>query len=215
MKTIVLGSGVIGTTTAYYLARAGVDVTVIDRQPQAAEETSFANAGQISPGYATPWAAPGMPLKAMKWLFEKHAPLAIRPDGTLYQAQWMMQMLRNCTAARYNVNKERMMRLSEYSRDCLRQLRAETGIAYEHRTGGTLQVFRKQAQLDAVSRDIEVLKECNVQYELLDREGMLKVEQNRHHTLRPTHSRGRHGRAQWIRLKFESQTPCHLRDGGP
>jgi len=98
MKTIVLGSGVIGITTAYYLARAGVDVTVIDRQPQAAEETSFANAGQISPGYATPWAAPGMPLKAMKWLFEKHAPLAIRPDGTFYQAQWMMQMLRNCTA---------------------------------------------------------------------------------------------------------------------
>ena len=95
MKTIVLGSGVIGITTAYYLARSGVDVTVIDRQPQAAEETSFANAGQIPPGYATPWGAPGIPLKALKWLFEKHAPLAIRPDGTLFQAQWMMQMLRN------------------------------------------------------------------------------------------------------------------------
>jgi D-amino-acid dehydrogenase len=176
MKTIVLGSGVIGITTAYYLARAGVDVTVIDRQPQAAEETSFANAGQISPGYATPWAAPGIPLKAMKWLFQKHAPLAIRPDGTFYQAQWMMQMLRNCTAARYSVNKERMMRLSEYSRDCLRQLRADTGIAYEHRTGGTLQVFRTQAQLDAVTRDIEILQECGVPYERLDREGLLKVE---------------------------------------
>lgn len=181
MKTIVLGSGVIGITTAYYLARAGVDVTVIDRQPQAAEETSFANAGQISPGYATPWAAPGIPLKALRWLFEKHAPLAIRPDGTLFQAQWMMQMLRNCTDARYSVNKERMMRLSEYSRDCLRQLRADTGIAYEHRTGGTLQVFRKQSQLDAVARDIEVLKECGVPYELLDREGLLKVEPGLHH----------------------------------
>ncbi|MEY4448519.1 MAG: D-amino acid dehydrogenase small subunit, partial [Pseudomonadota bacterium] len=176
MKTIVLGSGVIGITTAYYLARSGVDVTVIDRQPQAAEETSFANAGQISPGYATPWAAPGIPLKAMKWLFEKHAPLAIRPDGTLFQAQWMLQMLRNCTAARYSVNKERMMRLSEYSRDCLRQLRADTGISYEHRTGGTLQVFRKQAQLDAVTRDIAVLNECGVPFELLDREGLLTVE---------------------------------------
>ncbi len=176
MKTIVLGSGVIGITTAYYLARSGVDVTVIDRQPQAAEETSFANAGQISPGYATPWAAPGIPLKAMKWLFEKHAPLAFRPDGTFFQAQWMIQMLRNCTAARYSVNKERMMRLSEYSRDCLRQLRADTGISYEHRTGGTLQVFRKQAQLDAVTRDIAVLNECGVPFELLDREGLLKVE---------------------------------------
>ncbi len=176
MKTIVLGSGVIGITTAYYLARSGVDVTVIDRQPQAAEETSFANAGQISPGYATPWAAPGIPLKAMKWLFEKHAPLAFRPDGTFFQAQWMIQMLRNCTAARYSVNKERMMRLSEYSRDCLRQLRADTGISYEHRTGGTLQVFRKKAQLDAVTRDIAVLNECGVPFELLDREGLLKVE---------------------------------------
>ena len=206
MKTIVLGSGVIGITTAYYLARAGVDVTVIDRQPQAAEETSFANAGQISPGYATPWAAPGMPLKAMKWLFEKHAPLAIRPDGTFYQAQWMMQMLRNCTAARYNVNKERMMRLSEYSRDCLRQLRAETGIAYEHRTGGTLQVFRKQAQLDAVSRDIEVLKECNVPYELLDREGMLKVEPGLRQACEPHEGRLLGG----LRLPNDETGDCRL-----
>ena len=206
MKTIVLGSGVIGITTAYYLARAGVDVTVIDRQPQAAEETSFANAGQISPGYATPWAAPGMPLKAMKWLFEKHAPLAIRPDGTFYQAQWMMQMLRNCTAARYNVNKERMMRLSEYSRDCLRQLRAETGIAYEHRTGGTLQVFRKQAQLEAVARDIEVLKECGVPYELLDREGMLKVEPGLRQACEPRAGSLLGG----LRLPNDETGDCHL-----
>ena len=80
MRVLVLGSGVIGTTSAYYLARAGFDVTVVDRQPAAAMETSFANAGQVSPGYASPWAAPGVPLKAMKWLLQRHAPLAIKAD---------------------------------------------------------------------------------------------------------------------------------------
>jgi D-amino-acid dehydrogenase len=100
MRVIVLGSGVVGVTTAYYLARAGHEVTVIDRQPAAALETSFANAGQISPGYASPWAAPGIPLKAVKWLFQRHAPLAIRPDGSLFQLQWMWEMYRNCDAGR-------------------------------------------------------------------------------------------------------------------
>jgi D-amino-acid dehydrogenase len=176
MKVLVLGSGVIGITTAYYLARGGADVTVVDRQAGPALETSFANAGQVSPGYSTPWAAPGIPLKAIKWLFQRHAPLAVRPDGTLYQWRWMAAMLRNCTTERYSINKERMMRVAEYSRDCLRQLRADTGIAYEQRTGGTLQLFRTQAQLDAAARDIAVLQECGVPYELLDRDGVVRTE---------------------------------------
>ena len=176
MKVIVLGSGVVGTTTAYYLARAGAEVTVLDRQPGPALETSHANAGQISPGYATPWAAPGIPLKALKWMFQRHAPLAIRPDASLWQLRWMAAMLRNCTPARYVVNKERMMRVAEYSRESLRALRAETGIAYEQRTGGTLQVFRSQAQLDAAQRDIAVLRECGVPHELLGRDQLASVE---------------------------------------
>jgi D-amino-acid dehydrogenase len=176
MKVIVLGAGVIGTTTAYYLARAGAQVTVVDRQPCAANETSFANAGQVSPGYSTPWAAPGIPLKAVKWMFERHAPLAIKLDGSLWQLRWMAQMLRECTADRYEINKERMTRIAEYSRDCLRQLRADTGIAYEQRTGGTLQLFRNQAQVDAVQRDIKVLEECGVPYQLLSRDELTSVE---------------------------------------
>ncbi|MCC2954126.1 D-amino acid dehydrogenase [Massilia sp. IC2-477] len=167
MRVLVLGSGVVGVTTAYYLAKAGHDVTVIDRQPGPALETSFANAGQISPGYASPWAAPGIPLKAAKWLFQKHAPLAIRPDGSLFQLQWMWQMYRNCTADRYAVNKERMVRLAEYSRDCIRELRAQTGIEYEGRSLGTIQLFRTQQQLDSAAKDIEVLKQAGVEYELL------------------------------------------------
>ena len=100
MRVLVMGSGVIGTTSAYYLARAGFDVVVVDRQPAVAMETSFANAGQVSPGYASPWAAPGVPLKAMKWLMQRHAPLAIKLTGDIQQYLWMAQMLRNCTAAR-------------------------------------------------------------------------------------------------------------------
>ena len=176
MKVIVLGAGVVGTTTAYYLARSGAEVTLIDRQPGAANETSYANAGQVSPGYSTPWAAPGIPLKAMKWMFQRHAPLSIRPDGTMFQLRWMAAMLRECNPARYEINKERMMRVAEYSRACLQQLRADTGIGYEGRTGGTLQLFRTQAQMDAVARDIKVLEECGVPYELLDRAALAGAE---------------------------------------
>ncbi|WP_312934440.1 D-amino acid dehydrogenase [Pseudomonas sp.] len=176
MRVLVLGGGVIGTVSAYYLARQGFQVTVIDRQPAVAMETSFANAGQISPGYASPWAAPGVPLKAIKWLLERHAPLAIKLTGDVDQYLWMAQMLRNCTANRYAINKERMVRLSEYSRDCLDELRAETGIAYESRTLGTTQVFRTQAQVDNAAKDIAVLEQSGVPYELLDRDGIAQVE---------------------------------------
>ncbi len=176
MDTIVLGGGVIGVTTAYYLAKQGVAVTLIDRQDTVAEETSFGNAGQISPGYSTPWAAPGIPQKAAKWLLQKHAPLAIKPDGSLFQMMWLKQMLANCTVKHYAINKERMMRVAEYSRDCLDSLRAETGVDYEARTGGTLQLFRTQAQLDGVQKDIDVLKDSGVPYELLDADGVKNAE---------------------------------------
>lgn len=176
MRVIVLGSGVIGVTSAYYLAQQGACVTVLDRQTGPAEETSFGNAGQVSPGYSTPWAAPGIPFKAVKWMFQHHAPLAVNLDGSMWQLQWMAQMLKNCNAQHYAINKERMVRVAEYSRDCLRQLRQDTGIRYENRSKGTLQLFRKDAQLDAVQRDIEVLKESGVEYELLDRDGLARVE---------------------------------------
>ena len=202
MKVIVLGAGVIGTTTAYYLARAGADVTVIDRQPCVANETSFANAGQVSPGYSTPWAAPGIPLKAVKWMFQRHAPLALSLDGSLWQLKWMASMLRECNAERYEINKERMTRIAEYSRDCLRSLRADTGIEYEQRAGGTLQLFRTQAQIDAVQRDIKVLQECGVPYELLSREQLTSVE--------PALSHAKDLLAGGLRLPNDETGDCQL-----
>ena len=202
MRVLVLGSGVVGTASAYYLARAGFEVVVVDRQPAVAMETSFANAGQVSPGYASPWAAPGVPLKAMKWLLQRHAPLAIKLTGNIDQYLWMAQMLRNCTAARYAVNKERMVRLSEYSRDCLDELRAETGIAYEGRQLGTTQLFRTQAQLDAAAKDIAVLERSGVPYELLDRAGIARVE--------PALAKVSHKLSGALRLPNDQTGDCQL-----
>lgn len=176
MKVIVLGSGVIGVTTAYYLARAGHEVTVIDRQPKPAQETSFANAGEVSPGYSSPWAGPGVPVKAIKWLLMRHGPLVIWPKLDPVMWIWMLKMLRNCTSARYAVNKSRMIPIAEYSRDCLRALRSEIGIRYDERSRGTLQLFRKQSQLDHTGGDIAVLRQYGVPYEVLDRDGCIAAE---------------------------------------
>ncbi|UPK34148.1 D-amino acid dehydrogenase [Bradyrhizobium sp. 186] len=176
MKVLILGSGVIGVTSAYYLARAGHEVTVVDRQPQPALETSFANAGEVSPGYSSPWAGPGVPVKAIKWLLMKHGPLVIRPKLDPVMWVWLLKMLRNCTSERYAVNKSRMIPIAEYSRDCLRDLRRDIGIQYDERSQGTLQLFRYQAQLDGTGEDIAVLKQYGVPYEVLSREGCIAVE---------------------------------------
>ena len=176
MNILVLGSGVVGVATAWYLRQAGHDVTVIEREDGAALGTSAGNAGQISPGYAAPWAAPGVPLKAVKWMVQKHAPLSIRPDGTAFQLAWMMQMLKNCNPKSYALNKSRMVRLSEYSRDCLKALRSSTGIQYEGRQGGTLQLFRTAQQYEGASKDIAVLKDAGVPYELLDASQLAQAE---------------------------------------
>lgn len=176
MKVIVLGAGIVGVTSAYQLAKAGHEVTVVDRQPGPALETSFANAGEVSFGYCSPWAAPGIPMKAMKWLFMQHAPLILRPKVDMAMLSWMAQMLRNCTSARYALNKSRMLRLADYSRVSLAAMREETGIAYDERMQGTLQLFRNEAQLDASAKDVKALAADGIPYEVLDPEGCIRVE---------------------------------------
>jgi D-amino-acid dehydrogenase len=202
VKVLILGSGVIGVTSAYYLARAGHEVTVIDRQAGAALETSFANAGEVSPGYASPWPGPGVPVKAIKWLLMKHGPLVIRPNADPAMWSFLVKMLRNCTAARYAVNKSRMIPLAEYSRDCLRSLRAEIGIRYDERSQGTLQLFRKQQQLDHTGDDIAVLKQYGVPYEVLDRDGCIKAE--------PALAQVKEKFAGGLRLPQDETGDCHM-----
>lgn len=176
MEVIVLGSGVIGLTSAWYLAQAGHDVTVVERQSRSAEETSFANAGQISYGYSSPWAAPGIPLKAMKWLLQKHAPFKIKPSLSPELYVWASKMLANCNQEKYQVNKARMLRIANYSRDCLQELRQQQKLNYEGRQKGTLQVFRSEAQVEAVAKDMKVLADSGTRYQLLDVAGCIDVE---------------------------------------
>ncbi|WP_168404870.1 D-amino acid dehydrogenase [Erwinia amylovora] len=202
MRVVILGSGVVGVASAWYLAQAGHEVTVIDRQPAHALETSAGNAGQISPGYAAPWAAPGVPLKAIRWMFQRHAPLAIRLDGSRFQLEWMWQMLRNCDMHHYQQNKSRMVRIAEYSRDCLKTLRHQTGIAYEGRQGGTLQLFRTAQQYESAAKDIDVLREAGVPYQLLEAAQLSQVE--------PALAATQHKLTGGLRLPNDETGDCQL-----
>lgn len=176
MRVLVLGAGVIGTTTAWYLNQAGHEVTVVDRLSGPALETSYANAGQVSPGYSAPWAAPNIPTKAIKWLMMNNPPLILHARLDMAMIRWTLQMLRNCTKARYALNKGRMVRLAEYARDELDALRQQTGIQYDGRQQGTLQLFRTEKQLKDAHKDVEVLTSEGVAFELLDPEGCRRAE---------------------------------------
>jgi D-amino-acid dehydrogenase len=176
MRIAILGSGVIGVTSAWYLAQAGHEVTVIDRQPAAGMETSFANAGQVSPGMSAPWAGPDTPRKAVTWLLMRHSPLVVWPLLDPAFLRWVTRFLGNCNAAAYARNKGRMVRLAEYSRDTLRDLRATTGITYDDRQRGLLQVFRTQSQADHVGDDTSVLDRLGVPYTVVDRAGCVAHE---------------------------------------
>jgi len=176
MKVIVMGAGVIGVTTAYYLARQGAEVTVLDRQAGPGLETSYANAGELSYGMTSPWAAPGIPMKAVKWLFMKRRPLFIWPLISPTMWKWGAQMVRNCNEESYGINKSRMVRVSNYSRDCMPDLIAETGIEYDGREQGTLQLFRTKKQLKGSKADQEILAQFDSPFEELDRDGCIAVE---------------------------------------
>jgi D-amino-acid dehydrogenase len=176
MKILVLGAGVIGTTCAYYLSKDGHEVTVIDRQPGVALETSFANAGGVCPSFAGPWAAPGMPLKAVRWLFARHAPLMLRPQFDLYQWRWLAAFLRNCTSDRFARNKARMQRIAHYSKACLVALRDEIGLGYDHGTGGVLQIFCTDEELVGGGHAARLLESFGVPHRLVDAHGARLIE---------------------------------------
>ncbi|OUJ07778.1 D-amino acid dehydrogenase [Acetobacter malorum] len=176
MKVIILGAGVIGVTSAWYLNSLGHEVTVVDRQPEPGLETSFANAGQVSPGYSTPWAAPGLPIKAMSWMMQRHSPLVIRKRIDFAMFRWIEQLLKNCNTHAYDINKGRMLRVAEYSRDCLDALREETGLTYDDRQRGLIQLFRTEKQIDKAHHDMKLLADSNIPHELLNVNQILEHE---------------------------------------
>jgi D-amino-acid dehydrogenase len=176
MKVLVLGAGVVGVTTAWFLNKSGHDVTVLERREAAGMETSFANGGQISVSHAEPWANPSAPLKVLKWLAREDAPLLFRLRPDLRQWLWGLSFLRECTAARTRHNIRQIVTLGLYSRASLQALRAETGIEYDHLTRGILHFYTSEAELDAALGPARVMREHGCDIEMLAPEQCVAVE---------------------------------------
>jgi len=176
MKVIVLGAGLLGVTSAYFLRQQGHDVTVVDRQAAAAAETSFANGGQISVSHAEPWANPSAPLKVLKWLGQEDAPLLFRLRADARQWRWGLQFLRECTPARTRRNIEQIVRLGTYSRDTLQQLRRDTGIAYDQRTQGILHFYTSEKEFDAAEAPAAQMRELGCDRRVISADEAVRIE---------------------------------------
>ena len=176
MKVIVLGAGLLGVTSAYFLRQQGHDVTVVDRQASPAAETSFANGGQISVSHAEPWANPSAPLKVLKWLGKEDAPLLFRIRADMRQWLWGLQFLRECTPARTRHNIEQIVRLGTYSRDTLQQLRRDIGIAYDERTQGILHFYTSQKEFDGAEGPAAQMRALGCDRRVISADEAVKLE---------------------------------------
>ncbi len=176
MKVIVLGAGLLGVTSAYFLRQQGHDVTVIDRQATPAAETSFANGGQISVSHAEPWANPSAPLKVLKWLGKEDAPLLFRIRADMRQWLWGLQFLRECTPARTRHNIAQIVRLGTYSRDTLQTLRHDIGIAYDERTQGILHFYTSQKEFDSAVEPAAQMRELGCDRRVISADDAVKLE---------------------------------------
>jgi D-amino-acid dehydrogenase len=176
MKVVVLGAGLLGVTSAYYLQQLGHEVTVIDRQATPAAETSFANGGQISVSHAEPWANPSAPLKLLQWLGKEDAPLLFRISADMRQWLWGLQFLRECTPARTRHNIEQIVRLGTYSRDMLQQLRRDTGLGYDQRTQGILHFYTTQKEFDGALKPAEQMRALGCERRVISADEAVRIE---------------------------------------
>jgi D-amino-acid dehydrogenase len=176
MNVLVLGAGIIGTTTAWYLRRAGHEVTVLDRQPAAAMETSFANGGQISVSHVEPWANPQAPFKVLQWLGQEDAPLLYRPRLELQQWLWGTQFLFECLPARTRRNMLQILAISKYSGEALKELRAETGIAYDQLERGILQLYSDSKSFDVAVEAAQLVQRHGVRRVVKSRAECVAIE---------------------------------------
>ena len=175
MKIAVIGAGIIGVTTAYELALDGHEVTVYERRMAAAEETSFANAGIMAPGYITPWAAPGMPMKIARHLFSRHSPVRISWPLKLSELHWMWKCLRACKPGTYAANRTRLQRLAFYSRDRLHQISADLQLEYDH-SKGYMVLLRSEKDFTLMQASLQVLRDAHLPFRQLSPEEARKIE---------------------------------------
>ena len=176
MRVIVLGAGLLGVTSAYFLQQRGHEVTVIDRQATPGAETSFANGGQISVSHAEPWANPSAPLKVLQWLGKEDAPLLFRLRADMRQWLWGLQFLRNCTPARTRHNIEQIVSLGTYSRSTLQKLRADPGIAYDQRTQGILHFYTNAQEFDGALAPAEQMRALGCERQVISADEAVRLE---------------------------------------
>lgn len=184
MNVLVLGSGLLGVSSAYYLSQLGHDVTVVDRQASPAAETSFANGGQISVSHAEPWANPSAPLKVLQWLGKEDAPLLFRIRADMRQWMWGLQFMRECTPGRTRHNIEQIVRLGTYSRDTLQQLRRDTGLHYDQRTQGILHFYTSQKEFEGALKPAEQMRALGCERQVISADEAVKLEPSLAH-IRP------------------------------
>ncbi|WP_372996398.1 D-amino acid dehydrogenase [Marinobacter sp.] len=176
MHILVLGAGVVGTTTAWYLQKQGHQVTVVDRQNQAGLETSYANGGQISVSHAEPWANPSAPLKVLKWLARPDAPLLFRPKLDPAQWRWALSFLGQCTSARAAHNIRQMVNLGTYSRSQLQALRKDIGIEYDHLEKGILHFYTNPAEFDGAMEPTRIMQDLGCDRQIIDADRAVELE---------------------------------------
>lgn len=185
MKVLILGSGVLGTTTAYYLASRGHEVTVLERGEKSALETSFANGGQLSFSHSEPWANPAVLPKILKWLGKEDAPLIFRFGTDFNMYRWGLSFLRNCTTAKTAYNSANLLRLGLYSKQCINVVQQETGVEFDNLKLGTLHIYSNQAELDLAIAQAKYQEQFGCPFTVLDREGVMKLEPALANTARP------------------------------
>jgi D-amino-acid dehydrogenase len=176
MEVLVIGAGLAGVTSAWYLNQAGCKVTVVERQPGPGLETSYANGGQISVSHPEPWANPGAPATVLRWLGRKDAPLLFHPRADAAQWRWALAFLRECLPARTARNTAAIAHLADYSRDRLRALRAATGIEYEAGTGGILHLFMDARDFEHVPAKLQILLDLGIRARILDPDQAVALE---------------------------------------
>ena len=176
MKVVVLGAGIIGTTSAYFLAKQGHEVTVIDRQDSVSMETSHANAGCLSYGFTSPWASPGLPFSVLKWVLTGRSPLIINPNMSVETIKFLFRMYKNCNSRSYEINKSRMLRVANYSQKALLEIETDFDLYYEQKKQGSLQLFWDSKEIEKAQKDIEILDKFNINSQLLSAEECVKIE---------------------------------------
>lgn len=176
MKVVVLGSGVVGVCSGWWLRQQGHEVVVIDREAGPAQETSFANGGQISVSYAEPWANPQAPLKLLKWMGKSDAPLLFRPQFDWRQWVWGLAFLRECLPSRLAPNIRAMVRLAQYSQETLAQMRDELGLQYHQLQRGILNFYRDQEEFDGSQKAADVMRDYGLDRRVVSADEVIAIE---------------------------------------